>query len=109
MEAYLSFIPISVLCIIITGLILVLVINFDEDEKRPIVSRIVIFFAVIVIVTFNSLMNFFNAQALQESTIKRCYYNGVSVKVNQKFDTDSNGNLIENKTDSVFYINKVRE
>lgn len=106
MEAYLSFIPISISCFIVTYLILVL---FDEDEKRPIVSRIVFFFAVIVIVTFNSLMNFFNAQALQESTIKRCYYNGVSVKVNQKFDIDSNGNLIENKTDSVFYINKMRE
>lgn len=109
MEAYLSFFPISFFCLIVTCLILVLVIHFDEDGKRPIVGRIVLFFALIVIVAFNSLMNFFNTQVLQESTIKRCYYNGVSVKVNQKFDTDNNGNLIENKTDSVFYINKMRE
>lgn len=109
MGAYLSFIPISVFCLFVTCLILVIVIHSDKDDKRPIVSRILFFFAVIVIVTFNSLMNFLNTQVLQESTIKRCYYNGVSVKVNQKFDTDSNGNLIENKTDSVFYINKMRE
>ena len=46
---------------------------------------------------------------MQKDTIKKCYYNNVSVKLNKTFKTDSNGNLVENKVDSVFYINKTKE
>lgn len=109
MEIYLSFIPYSIFCLIITSIILVVVIHFDEDGKHPMKSKIVMFFCFIIVIAFNSLINYFNAQIIQENAIKRCYYNGVSVKVKQSFDTDSNGNLKETKIDSVFYINKVRE
>ena len=44
----------------------------------------------------------------QQNTIKKCYYNGVSVKVDT-LSIDCNGVGKHIEPDSTFYINKMRE
>lgn len=61
------------------------------------------FLCVVVSILISVLLGWFFAYR-QQNTIKKCYYNGVSVKVDSLYISNGVGKIIE--PDSTFYINK---